>query len=254
MIASRPLPTVNLREAGFVPQITKVRDKKPAHPPVLNAATESTPLHPVFGRQPHTDADLQRQGVSALFFYYWKAANLQDIVQGDEAMLNTLTQSRGAAYEAILKVKPNNATEVARQMEVITAEMQREETVAVIGVAEFTKLTEHLRDITAPIIPKKMPGKFTRGNRLTKAGLLHRYHSFLLEELYTIGWHVYGDRDFLLHWYPYDDVVESKLRDKRCRHPFFDPARMMDRAASVLKPLKIDIVNAVPERKRKGSR
>jgi len=252
MTISRPLPIALVREVGLVPQLHSVRAKKPAHPPVLTPVTTGAQLHPVFGKQPHSDADLQRQGVVALSFYYWKATRLLE--EAKIYQRQKLIEARGAAYKAVLKVKPNNATEVARQMEVIAAEMRREGTVAVIGFAEFAKLAEHLTDITKPILPKKMPGKFTRGTKLTKAGLLHRYHSFLLEELYTIGWHVYGERDFLLHWYSYDDVVEPKLRDKRCRHPFFDPSRMTERATSVLKSLKIDTVNAAPARKEKGRR
>lgn len=253
MIASRPLPNARLRELGFIPQVQSFSDKKPAHPPVLTVPVAGKP-HPVFGNQPHTETALQKQGVAALFFYYWKASNLLDIAQGDEVMRSTLNEARGSAYEAVLTAKPNNATEVARQMEVISAEMQREGTVTVLGAAEFARLAANLVEITKPIIPKKMPGKFMVGNWLTKVGLLHRYHSFLLEELYTIGWHVYGSRDFLLHWYPYDDVVKPKLRDKRGRHPFFDPAHMTERATRVLKSLKIDVVKAAPPRKQKGRR
>lgn len=252
MIASRPLTITALREVGFVPQVQSVRDKKPARPPVLTAVTTSTPQHPVFGKQPHSETDLRRQSPVILSFYYWKADRLIDEAE-DTPERELLIEARGEAYEAILSAKPNDASDVARQLEVIATEMSREETTTVIGFAEFMRIAENLTDVTKPVMPAKMPGKWTRGHRLTKVGLLHRYCSFLLEELNTISYALYGERDYLTLMHFYDDAVRGKLRDRRRRHPFFDPSRMTERATRVLKSLKIDTVS-VSQRSRKGTR
>lgn len=246
-----PVSMGRLREAGFVPQVISLRDRQPAPPPVLSAR-KTKDQHPVFNRQPHNESDLRRKGVAALSHYYWKAHRLLDDAD-DETDRDMLIQARGAVYEAILSVKPNTAADVASQMEVIAAEMRREETTSVIGFAEFMRIAENLTEVTKPILPAKMPGKWSRGNRLTKVGLLHRYCSFLLEELNTISWALYGERDYLTLMHFYDDAVRGKLRDRRCRHPFFNPAGMTERATRVLKSLKIDTVS-VSARNRKGGR
>jgi hypothetical protein len=81
---------------------------------------------------------------------------------------------------------------------------------------------------------------FQRGGKLTRAGLLHRYESFLMKELQTLSLNLYGDRDYALQYIAEDDAVNLRCRDSRHKYPFFDESKLADRAKSVLKSLKID--------------
>lgn len=228
-----------------------VLDGKTPRAPKLAKPQVGATEHIIFGKQPHKEADLKRQMVSALSFWYFKAVyTAEDAARSRTAQSKRVVEeaesARGSIYEAILCAKPNNASEVARQMEVISYEMSINKTITVLGIKEFHKLTDNLIELTKPLMPKKHPGPMRRGNRLTRAGLLSRYHSFLLEEIFTIGWHVYGERDYLLQFRPYDSAVETPLKAKSGRHPFFDPAKLTKRAKAVLSRLKINTTTVHP--------
>jgi hypothetical protein len=86
--------------------------------------------------------------------------------------------------------------------------------------------------------PAKLRGAPSRGHKLTRAGLLDRYQSFLVQELETVSCYLYGNLDYVKHVIMFDDAVRARCRTRG--GPFFDEATLPDRARSVLKSLKID--------------
>lgn len=227
--------------------------KQKVEPPILSGGSQE---HPVFGRQPHAEKDLKRQNILVLSFYYWKAINLLKNADSVSTDRNMLIQARGAAYEARVEARANTTSEIARQMEVIAAEMKYEDSVSVIGINEFSRIAKNLAEITEPPRPQKFVGKLKRGCKLTRAGLLHRYHAFLVGELHTVSWNLYGSRDYATSMVPFDHEVTKRTsehfhngkplpyRRGRKSYPFFDESKLTDRARSVLKSLKINTERA----------
>lgn len=106
---------------------------------------------------------------------------------------------------------------------------------------------------TRPVYPqpKKQIGKLSRGKKLTRAGLLYRYHSFLIQELMTLSWEMYGDRDYAHHYHPIDWWVTSRVgahtsKNKKRAGYWLDGATLPARAKAVLGKLRIN--TTAPER------
>jgi hypothetical protein len=97
---------------------------------------------------------------------------------------------------------------------------------------------------TAPIVPKKHVGALQRGRKLTRAGLLTRYQSFLVQELETVSWNLYGERDYAKHTVFFDDAVRARCTSTDRCLPFFDERSLPTRARAVLKSLEIDTDSA----------
>jgi hypothetical protein len=66
-----------------------------------------------------------------------------------------------------------------------------------------------LTTATAPITPKKRVGAFHRDGKLTREGLLAKYQSYLVQELATVSWNLYGERDYAKHTIFFDRAVNS---------------------------------------------
>lgn len=109
-----------------------------------------------------------------------------------------------------------------------------------MNVKEFGALALHLCELTEPIVPKKQPKPMSKGRALTRAGLLSRYQSFLVQELETVSWNLYGERDFAKFTIVFDDAVSAKCRGKSRRYAFFDESKLTGRAKTVLGALKIN--------------
>jgi hypothetical protein len=108
----------------------------------------------------------------------------------------------------------------------------------VLDIQDIVKLTTELSDATAPIVSKKQVGALKRGKKLTRAGLLTRYQSFLVQELETVSWNLSGEPDYAKYIVFFDAAVR-----KRCRkgnYPFLDESELAARARAVLKSLKVD--------------
>ena len=101
-------------------------------------------------------------------------------------------------------------------------------------VGDIVKMSAELTEATAPIVPKKRVGALRRGRKLTRAGLLTRYQSYLVQELEAVSWNLYGERDYAKHIVFFDRAVRD-----RCG-PFFDERNLPKRARAVLKSLMID--------------
>jgi hypothetical protein len=99
---------------------------------------------------------------------------------------------------------------------------------------------QNFLDRTAQIVPKKRVGHLQRGRKLTRAGLLTRYQSFLVQELETVSWNLYGERDYAKHTIFFDSAVRDRCTSANDRGPFFNERNLPDRARAVLGSLKID--------------
>src|SRR5258708_18365280 len=116
--------------------------------------------------------------------------------------------------KAFVAKRPN---EIAAQMRAILEWMDfsAEHCIEVeLSTAAFRNITRCLTVATEQLRPKKKTGALQRGRLLTRFGLIHRYQAFLIQELETIGWHIYGERDYPMGHRPIDDAV-----NKRCSTP-----------------------------------
>jgi hypothetical protein len=108
----------------------------------------------------------------------------------------------------------------------------------VLQVCDIVKMSTELTQATAPIVPRKPMGALQRGRKLTRAGLLMRYQSFLVQELETVSWNLYGERGLRQANRFFDRAVRDRCRSARA--PVFDERNLPTRARAVLKSLKID--------------
>ncbi|MCP1915894.1 hypothetical protein J2R96_008374 [Bradyrhizobium elkanii] len=90
--------------------------------------------------------------------------------------------------------------------------------------------------------PQKRPGALAREGKLTEAGLLTRYQSYLVQELETVSWVLYRERDYAKGYVIFDSAVQAQCRSADGSDPFFDEASLPDRARGVLGSLGIDTV------------
>jgi hypothetical protein len=101
-------------------------------------------------------------------------------------------------------------------------------------------MSAELTMATAQIVPKKRVGHLQRGRKLTRAGLLMRYQSYLVQELETVSWNLYGERDYAKQVVIFDHAVRARCTSADDRGPFFNERNLPDRARAVLGSLKID--------------
>ncbi|WP_338830164.1 hypothetical protein [Bradyrhizobium sp. 27S5] len=100
---------------------------------------------------------------------------------------------------------------------------------------------------------QKNPGALERDGKLTEAGLLTRYQSFLVQELQTVSWVLYREPNFARNYVIFDDAVrvvcererreaslQEPLNERRAYMPFFDEDPLPERARAVLGSLGID--------------
>ena len=208
----------------------------------LPAEVEAEYPSSVFGRRP-AGFVLEQQSIHMLA--HWHRKSLKAIDESpatDEEFSARCTLAR-RLLEAILGAKTRLPSEVAVQMSAAIETINAEDNNSieeVLDVEDFRRLAANLASATAPLRPTKCVGALNRGRKLTRAGLLHRYHAFLIEELNTVGSELYGSRDYPKYYQPFDDAVNKRCRNSTGKHPFFDPRKLPYRASTVLKSLKID--------------
>jgi hypothetical protein len=199
-----------------------------------------------FGKLP-AGFTLERQSVYVLAQWHSKAlkaiSELTDDADADETEVDAACKLARDILEAILVAETHTSREVAVQLAAAVETIDHEKSVIeeVLDVDDLRRLTTNLAKATAPLRPTKRVGALQRGRKLTRAGLLHRYHAFLFEELETIGVNLYGNRDHPLRTVSFDDAVN--LRCKSPRYSLFDERKLPARARAVLKSLKIDTEN-----------
>jgi hypothetical protein len=200
----------------------------------------------IFGKLP-AGFDLKKQQIQMLVFWLRKAMKvIKDLVDPSDAHMAAALAPANELLISIKGFEAKRASEIALQMSAIVEwlEFVEEDCIEVeLDLDGFKHLTKCLVAAAAPLSPKKKTGPLCRGRKLTRHGLVSRYQAFLIKELETIGWHVYGERDYPMTSRPSDDAVNDRCRtpNSRGRFPvFFNPEKLTARAKSVLKSLKID--------------
>lgn len=218
-------------------------------PPVIVAAPEP---HPIFGSALRIPGfDLQKQPVHMLVFWLKKARAIIDrvIAEGppsDEVLGDALTPFN-EIFDAIISAKTNSAADVEKQMQAVVDYLdwfQSDVIEEAITMKQFRVIASNLKRATAPLQPNKRIGSLVRGRKLTRAGLLFRYQSFLIQELQTLSYELYGERDFATTFIAYDDEVSARCKSRGQSYPFFNPRKLTGRARSVLRSLKINTKDA----------
>jgi hypothetical protein len=250
---------VNFAEGVPVPPsraraISNRQKRRAVVAPPTFSADGSDDRHPVFPvtRDALKNFDLEAHNIHQLWAWYCiaqqkRAALIEQQCSKNDALYDEISMAQGELYEVILMATPIHASEVALQLEVIAMEAREADTIAVFNQDDLTRIAENLEAVTGPIPPRKSPGPSSRGQRLTRAGLLRRYQSFLVQELETLSWNLYGSEVFAFQYRIEDDAVNGRCdpsRGTKRPDPFFDESRLTARARSVLKSLKIDTVKA----------
>jgi hypothetical protein len=198
--------------------------------------------HPIYGKIPigRDGFTLERQMLETLNLWHEKAFNLHinTTDENPEHALAALVENE--IYEIAMQATPEYKRAAICQLEILARHAFRHGSVSVIGVCEFLLLIERLKKISAPAVPKKPLGKLQRGRKLTRAGLLVRYESFLAHELETISWHLYGDKNVSFGRVMFDRAITVRCAPNRRSDPFLGETKLPVRARSVLKSLKID--------------
>ncbi|MET4364291.1 hypothetical protein ABIB06_004890 [Bradyrhizobium sp. LB8.2] len=213
----------------------------------------STALHPIYGITGSNGAGLERYPVSVLALLHAKAMRLSTVFinerGGDEASnsahYDALYNAQWDTLNAALAADLNNGRDVATVLGMIASQAQDSGDLEWLKIDDLKQLACRAEKATAPVLPTKATTALQRGRKLTAFGLIHRYQAFLIQELETIGWHVYGARDYPLFYRPFDSAVNTRCRtpDGRGRSPiFFNTAKLKSRASAVLRSLKIDTV------------
>jgi hypothetical protein len=213
--------------------------------------------HPIYGNVPigRDSCTLEAQPIQMLNVWHEKAVsaakNYSDAhpkMGDDDSGYDVLYSSKWEIFEAAFKTSIHNCDALAALIQIVNRHACDCGDVEVALDLEKLQIIARISAaVTAPLSPKKRTGKLRRGNKLTAFGLIYRYQAFLIQELETIGWHVYGERDYPMMSRHYDDAVNARCRlsSGRGAYPiFFNPKSLPARARSVLKSLKIDTENA----------
>lgn len=190
--------------------------------------------------------------MSMLNFWHKKAIELSEAYWAalpknkpdDDPEYDAIYNAKWDTFEAAFCASITWPSELDYLMKIIVrhaADSGDEELVTGERIAVIARAAAKLAE---PIHPKKRVGKLARGKKLTRAGLLFRYQSFLIQELQTLSYELYGERDFATSFVAYDQEVDRRCKSRRRAHPFFDPTTLTTRASTVLKSLKIDSVKA----------
>jgi hypothetical protein len=256
----RAAPTTS-KKSMTAPKVTTSPQPPTIHPE-LEPVNDVRYPREIFGRLP-LGFVLANQQIQMLVFWLRNAMKAVDDLQ-DKSDVNMAAALAPAneLIDAIKGFKAKRPSEVAAQMRAIVEwlEFLEEDSVEVeLNLHNFKHLTQCLVDATAPLRPKKKTGALSRGGKLTRFGLLHRYQAFLIQELETIGWHVYGERDYpMVGPRPVDFAVVTRCNHPTRCYPFFDESKLSDRARKVLKGLRIDTqrddAGMVRKPRKRGSR
>ncbi|MBR1165216.1 hypothetical protein [Bradyrhizobium elkanii] len=205
----------------------------------------------IFGKMP-AGFTLEGQPIEALCHWHRRANEVIDQLSdpGDEE-LNDYCGLKNRIFGFVLSARPATPRQAAAQLRAVIAEIEslssetcRASIEEVLDVDDIVKISADLTAATAPIVPKKHAGALQRGRKLTRAGLLTRYQSFLVQELETVSYNLYGERDYAKYTIFFDDAVRSRCTSTDRGYPFFDERTLPDRARAVLESLKIDTETA----------
>ncbi|MGR4929274.1 hypothetical protein ACIPUD_21115 [Bradyrhizobium sp. CAR08] len=202
----------------------------------------------IFGKVPGGFV-LEGQSIEMLCHWHRKAIDAVDRLtdrpdyQPTDEEVDDYCQLKNKILGAILSGRAATAGQVAAQLRAVLAEIECLKTPSiedVLNVDDIVKISSDLTKAAGPIVPKKRVGALQRGRKLTRVGLLHRYQSFLVQELETVSWHLYGERDYAKHTIFFDDAVRDRCTSTDSGYPFFDETDLPTRARAVLTSLDID--------------
>lgn len=229
-----------------------------------NPAPIVVPLHPVWGSVPIGKDGCTLDGQSMWLLDSWhkrtthlllslsESSQVADAAKQHEILANI----QWDIFNAAQKADTSSGAAIATFLEMTVRHMEYNS--APDGSLEYLdmdwlkSLAAKLTKATAPHTIKKPVDKFHRDGKLTRAGLLHRYHAFLIGELQTLSWNLYGDRDYAMSSIPIDHEVtrwtSSYFKDGQPREnmrcgtnfPFFDESKLTTRARAVLSSLNIN--------------
>jgi hypothetical protein len=229
-----------------------------AAPPVISPAREE---HSIFGALSNIEGfALERQHMSMLNHWHQKAIAATDEYWASEPENkpdndpehDVLFKAKWDIFHAAFEARISSVVDLASLLQIVMRQTRDS------GESEFldTEQLQIIADAAAAIArspqPTKRVGNLNRGSKLTRAGLLHRYHAFLIGELKTLSWNLYGSHDYALSMTPMDHEVIRRTKEDfrngkplpyrsgRKQYPFFDESKLTARARSVLKSLKID--------------
>lgn len=156
-----------------------------------------------------------------------------------------LTNAKWAAFDALCNTRARTPQEAAKQLAYLCLASEEETEAPTLppndpGGFKLSVFAERLLALTNMPQPTKSVPALSRGSRLTKAGQLVRYHSFLVNELMTVSWELYGSRDYASCMIPMDSYVRQALGPKNASSPFHDTKTLQRRATAVMQSLKID--------------
>lgn len=232
-----------------VPDTDNVSLVPPAGNPPVIAVPET---HPIYGRTPmgRDGFVLERQTIHMLDYWHKIADGIAQRYNADpgnvaETEFEPAWQAAWDIYRAALKARLNNSREVAILLGLVARHIATHcgDDCEPLAQQDLANIAAKAMVITEMPEPTKKIAALKKGRRLTRAGLLYRYHAFLIGELSTLGVAFYGSRDYPKTMVPVDDAVNARMRGGKFQ-PFFNEGKLADRARSVLKSLKIDIVNA----------
>jgi hypothetical protein len=256
------------RLSRALPEAEESRAAPAAPPVILVHPTLDPEQYPsaIFGNLP-AGFDLGRADIRLLVHWQRKAIaaveNLPETANDDD--FTEAMRPVNLIFKAIKGLKLDYPSGIALQMKAIAEVAEwfdgESESSAMedLSTAEFRHLAASLDAALVRHEPTKRVGPLTRGRKLTTAGLLHRYHAFLVQELETLGLKLYGSSEYAPQMRPADVAVnercsnrhESKARRKI--YPFFDESTLSTRARTVLESLEIDTErdgSSLPMRRR----
>jgi hypothetical protein len=212
-------------------------------------------LDPLFGKVP-AGFELKNQPMPMLVYWLKKArARIDEITQGaetagaySEAEMASAMDCFNEIFDVIVSAESNLASDVASQMQAVVNYLdclKSDSIEEAIDLPQFQNIAGNLKRATAFRQPRKRLGNATKGRRLTRTGLLQRYQSFLMQELFTLSTELYGDPQYALQCVSFDDAVQTALKSEKSKrgYVFLDPISLTSRARTVLKSLKVDTEN-----------
>ena len=218
-------------------------------------------LHPIYGSLTMQNDTLQRQPMFMLNVWHEKAIRFADeffrthsAEQADESPhYDELYSAAWDILQAALGLELKTGRDVALLLQIIARHAEDRDNVEWLDIGKLKSVASRSLKATAPEQPAKRPGPFARGRKLTRAGLLFRYQSFLTQELMTLGWNVYGNPLYATSLIAFDDEVtkrctpdfkdgkyRSQRPSRRKSYPFLDEGKLTLRARAVLGSLQID--------------
>jgi hypothetical protein len=245
-----------------VPTPTVTATKKKSEPPILSGPGQE---HPIFGSFINVEGiTLENQLMAMLNHWHEKAiaaceeywASDPENKSFDDPQYKIIFKAKWDIYNAAFKARILHVGDLASLLQIVMRESRDAGESEFIDAEQLQIIADAATAIARPPQPTKRVGNLKRGSKLTRAGLLHRYHAFLIGELKTLGWNLYGSPHYALSMIPMDHEVSRRTKEGfrngkpapyrrgEKHYPFFDESKLTARARSVLKSLRIDTERA----------